>query len=67
MTSVGAIIFASGVVVWILDFLMHYLLYAGLIPVVAGALSISLPFFGLLFIYLGITPNPPDTTENDSS
>ena len=69
ITSIGAILFASGVVVWILNFQLgvgwHY---GGNIPeIIQGVLSVSLPLLGILFLYLGITPNSPDTTEDSPS
>jgi cephalosporin hydroxylase len=69
ITSIGAILFASGIFVWILNYTIGLGWHYGgeAIYTADMALSVSLPFFGLIFIYLGITPNPPDITEDSPS
>jgi hypothetical protein len=72
ITSIGAILFASGIFVWILNIQLglglHYEGNIGnIIEIVQMALSVFLLFFGIVFIILGITPNPPDITEDSPS
>ena len=61
---VGLLLLAMGAIVWILNLQLgigwHY---GGAIFIVDGVLSVSLPLFGLLFVYLGMHPNPLDIAK----
>jgi apolipoprotein N-acyltransferase len=66
ITLAGAMFLVFGIFIWILNYWLGFgWRYGGNFPeIIDAVLSVALPFFGVLFIYLGIFPNPSDTSES---